>query len=460
PALLFAAAAMALSSLRAAFVGVSASAAGVAFAAPALLATASPLDAIALLAVGAATACVTGFAVRTHRERVTDSYRVLRHDAAPALLASLAVVIMLVIFATAPAAARDGWRGPLAAAAALLAVGMPASLFVAPALNVVWTNVRRRRTPQARAAAHPVEWRSADPPDLVVRSVAKRYESGLLALREISFTLTPGVIGLLGPNGAGKTTLLRTLTGLLMPTRGQVLHRGIAIGPQNLAEYRRLIGFLPQEFNAYAALSAIDFLEYWALERGITNAAERRELALRLLATVGLENDGTRRVRDFSGGMRQRIGIARALIGDPPLLVVDEPTTGLDLESRHRFHDLIVSLAKDRIIILSTHIASDVEATASRILLLARGRLQWDGTPAALIARARGRVFDAVVSDEEARALSRRFRLTTRLRTLDGVRVRGVVPRDAELPGPATTPTLEEAYIAEVGLAAGLSLGE
>src|SRR6185503_19881789 len=171
--------------------------------------------------------------------------------------------------------------------------------------------------------------------------------------------LEPGIIGLLGPNGAGKTTLLRIMTGLLMPTRGQLRYRDIVVGPNNLAEYRRLIGFLPQEFNAYAGLTAADFLDFWALERGITDARTRRADVERLLDVDGLGQDANRRVRDFSGGMRQRIGIARALLGDPPLLVVDEPTTGLDLESRNRFRDLLGSLAAERIIILSTHIAGD-----------------------------------------------------------------------------------------------------
>ncbi|HEV8434996.1 MAG TPA: hypothetical protein VGR95_16425, partial [Thermoanaerobaculia bacterium] len=149
--------------------------------------------------------------------------------------------------------------------------------------------------------------------------------------------------------------------------------------------------------------------------------------------------------------MRQRIGIARALLGDPRVLIVDEPTTGLDLESRVKFRDLMRSLAAERIIILSTHIVSDVEAVASRLLVLARGELRWNGDMAGLIARAEGRVFDMIVSDADARRIAQTHRLTRRVRVRDGVRVRGIVPGGASLPGPSTEPLLEEAYLIAVG---------
>jgi ABC-2 type transport system ATP-binding protein len=258
------------------------------------------------------------------------------------------------------------------------------------------------------------------------------------------------VIGLLGPNGAGKTTLLRILTGLLLPTRGVVRFGGVEVRPETLADYRRRIGFLPQEFNAYAGLTAAQFLDYWALERGMTGASPRAAEVGRLLAIARLETHANRKLRDFSGGMRQRIGIARAMIGDPPLLVVDEPTTGLDIEARAHFRELITTLAKERIIILSTHIASDVEATAARLLLLAGGHLVWDGTPEALIARARGRVFETIAGEAEARELTRQHRITTRVRLAKGVRLRGIVAQGETLPSAAVTATLEEAYLAEI----------
>jgi ABC-type multidrug transport system ATPase subunit len=337
----------------------------------------------------------------------------------------------------------------MVATAAVLVVATACGALLPGALLFV-TRDARRRVRVGHAIAHPAEWRANDLPNtLSVRNLSKTYAGGFRALRRISFELTPGVIGLLGPNGAGKTTLLRTLTGLLLPTRGQIVFRGMPVTPENLADYRRFVGFLPQEFNAYSGLTARQFLDYWMVERGINDPDERASEIERLLALVDLTEHADRRVRDYSGGMRQRIGIARALIADPPLLVVDEPTTGLDIEARARFRDLMQTLARDRVVILSTHIAGDVESTASRILLVVQGVLRYDGTPESLIARANGRVFEAVVDDTEARAMSRRYRITTRVRTARGIRIRGVVRDGEPLPGTVVEPTLEEAYLAE-----------
>jgi ABC-2 type transport system ATP-binding protein len=155
-------------------------------------------------------------------------------------------------------------------------------------------------------------------------------------------------------------------------------------------------------------------------------------------------------VRDFSGGMRQRVGIARALLGSPPILVVDEPTTGLDVESRTRFRQILLEQAAERIVLFSTHIASDIEAAASRILLLYRGQLRFDGTPEELAERAQGRVFHAVVSDAELMEFSHRYRITTRVRTLEGIRVRALARPGEALAGVPVEPNLEEAYLAEI----------
>jgi ABC-type multidrug transport system ATPase subunit len=416
--------------------------------------TSTNVDELTLVALGGSISATTAIAVVTMLRSGNDTaatYRAQRQFALPAIGAVAAVIVLLAIPASASNAATQGWRAPMLAGLAVLVVGIPAAVLLPPAVDVLRRDVRRRRSPAARAASRPAEWRDGGAISLSVCNVTKRYASGFLALHRVSFELTPGVIGLLGPNGAGKTTLLRIMTGLLTPTRGRVLYRGVAVGTSNLADYRRLIGFLPQEFNAYAGLTASDFLDFWALERGITGMRERHATVDRLLETVGLSQDATRRVRDFSGGMRQRIGIARALIGDPPLLIVDEPTTGLDLESRNRFRDLLGLLSTDRIVVLSTHIAGDVEATASRILLLVLGSLRFDGTAGALIERARGNVFEAVVGERDARALAARYRLTTRQRTAGGIRVRGVAPTATLLPGEAVEPTLEEAYLAAVG---------
>jgi len=424
PLLLIAAACIVSSSFARALVACAPAVLGIAIAAPLLLVVRAQTDEITIVAIAAAVCGAMPLAIAaraTHRD--------LRETLQPLFVAALAGAAMLGIAAT------EEVRGPLLAAATVLFVANSTGTLLPTTILVSAREARRR-------AIHPTRpIRPAGPITISVHHLTKTHGT-FRALHDVSFDLTPGIIGLLGPNGAGKTTLLRTLTGLLTPTRGQVLFRGVVVDAENLAEYRRHIGFLPQEFNAYSGLTGAQFLRYWMLERGVDEDADE------LLKLVGLEDHADRRVRDYSGGMRQRIGIARALIGDPPVVVVDEPTTGLDIEARASFRELMQSLAKDRIIIVSTHIASDVESTASRILLLVRGRLRWDGTPDALIAAARGRVFETNVSDADARKLSRTYRVTKRVRTQEGIRLRGVARAEEPLPGAPVQPTLEEAYLA------------
>jgi ABC-type multidrug transport system ATPase subunit len=285
---------------------------------------------------------------------------------------------------------------------------------------------------------------------LAVHDLEIRVGARLL-IENVSFRVDKGdKIGLVGRNGAGKTTLLRIVTGLLEPTRGSVRFRGIPLTATNLAAYRQGIGFLPQEFNAYPGFTAEQFLDHWARERGMNDPKARRDEIDRLLAAVGLAEHAGRKVRDYSGGMRQRVGIARALLGAPPILVVDEPTTGLDVESRNRFRQILLEQAGERIVIFSTHIASDVEAAARRILLLHRGRLRFDGTPEALVERARGRVFRALVTDADLLAFGHRYRTTSRVRVLEGIEVRAIARPSEEPAGEIVEPNLEEAYLAEV----------
>ncbi len=427
PLLLIAAACVVLSSFPRALVACAPALLGIAVAAPLLLLARAQTGEITIVALAAAVCGTMPIAIAARA-----TYRDLRETLPPLFLAALAGTALLTIAATGET------RGPLLGAAAVLFVSISAGTLLP---TTIITSAREARR---RMARRPLAGRSSDGPSelsLSVHHLTKTYGT-FRALHDVSFDLTPGIIGLLGPNGAGKTTLLRTLTGLLTPTRGQVLFRGVAVDAENLAGYRRHIGFLPQGFNAYSGLTGAQFLRYWMLERGVNEDAEH------LLKLVGLEGHADRRVRDYSGGMRQRIGIARALIGDPSILVVDEPTTGLDVEARATFRELTQSLARDRIVIVSTHIASDVESTASRILLLVRGHLRWDGTPDALIAAARGRVFETTVPDAEARTLSRAYRVTKRVRIQQGIRLRGVARAEEDLPGTSVEPTLEEAYLA------------
>ena len=260
----------------------------------------------------------------------------------------------------------------------------------------------------------------------------------------------PGIVGLLGPNGAGKTTLLRVLTGLLEPTRGSVRYRGV---PLDGGEPRRLP---PGDRLPPPGVQRLPWVHRRAVPRplgageGAGDPRRRRDEIDRLLAAVGLAEHARRKVRDFSGGMRQRVGIARALLGAPPILVVDEPTTGLDVESRSRFRQILLEQAGERIVVFSTHIASDVEAAARRILLLHRGRLRFDGTPEELVDQARGRVFRALVSDADLLAFGHRYRTTSRVRVLEGIEVRAIARPGEEPAGDLVDPNLEEAYLAEI----------
>src|SRR5881396_1401494 len=206
---------------------------------------------------------------------------------------------------------------------------------------------------------------------LLIEHVSKRYGQDLWALSDFSLTLTPGVLGLLGRNGAGKSTLMRILATITRPTTGRVLWDGddIAARPDPL---RRVLGYLPQDFGIYPNLCATEFLEYLATVRGLEARTARKRIH-QLLELVNLAGVRRQPLGGFSGGMRQRLGIAQALLNDPRLLIVDEPTGGLDPEERVRFRTLLSELAHDRVVILSTHIVSDVEATATTIALLAQG---------------------------------------------------------------------------------------
>jgi ABC-type multidrug transport system ATPase subunit/multidrug efflux pump subunit AcrB len=455
PLLIVAISSIVLASLRDAIVATAAVTAGVAGAAALLEALLLAPDSLALFAIGGTTfiaaAHATILLVRcSSRDRAT--VRALRTYQAPLLAGAVVGGVVPAIIAGTSGSLPAALRSPLGAAAAVIAIGTCAG-GATPLALLIWRGLLRRRA--ARTAALTGAFAETEP-RLVIRAVTKHY-GRFRSLHRITFELRPGITALLGPNGAGKTTLLRIMAGLLTPSRGTVMFAGTPVNEVNLRRYQQFIGFLPQEFNAYPALSAIDFLEHWAIERGMADGRTRRAEVERVISLVGLEGDATRRVRDFSGGMRQRIGIARALLGDPRVLIVDEPTTGLDLESRVKFRALMRSLAAERIVILSTHIVSDVEAIASRLLVLARGELQWNGDMGGLIARAEGRVFDMIVTSDEARRIAQAYRLTRRVRVADGVRVgdgvrvRGIVPPGAALPGPPAEPLLEEAYLIAVG---------
>jgi ABC-type multidrug transport system ATPase subunit len=279
---------------------------------------------------------------------------------------------------------------------------------------------------------------------LQIEQVTKRYGKEVLALRDLTLNVGVGVLGLLGPNGAGKTTLMNILSTITAPTAGRVLWNGedVASNPNAI---RRVLGYLPQNFGVYPHLTAHEFLEYLAAVKGVERRTASRRID-ELLQLVNLHEFKNRRLGKFSGGMRQRVGIAQALLNDPELLIIDEPTVGLDPEERVRFRNLISDLSSDRIVILSTHIVSDVETAATDIALVAGGELLAHESPEKLLSTVEGRVWECVVPSAELPALKQRYLTGGALRRADGVHLR-IVTDEPPSGAVAVLPSLEEAYL-------------
>jgi ABC-2 type transport system ATP-binding protein len=282
--------------------------------------------------------------------------------------------------------------------------------------------------------------------NLTIEAVSKFYRGNVAALRDFQLSLGPGVLGLLGPNGAGKSTLMRILATITQPTSGRVLWNGADIR-QNPDSLRTVLGYLPQDFGVYPNLTALEFLEYLAAVKGLDAASARKRIS-ELLDLVNLTDAARRPLGGFSGGMRQRVGIAQALLNDPKLLIVDEPTAGLDPEERVRFRNLLSELSGERIVILSTHIVSDVEAVATDIALVAHGHLVRHAVPEVLLASVTGKVWEVVVPSTALADLRRQFLVSNTAHRSDGVHAR-VVADSPPAPGARSLePTLEDAYLA------------
>jgi len=239
---------------------------------------------------------------------------------------------------------------------------------------------------------------------LEVRNLSKRYANGVQALDRVSLTVPPGMFGLLGPNGAGKSTLMRTLATLQSADAGQATLGDIDI-LREPAKVRAVLGYLPQDFGVYPKVSALELLDHLARLKGLVDAKARRETVDALLHRVNLHTVRKQKLGGFSGGMRQRFGIAQALLGNPKLVIVDEPTAGLDPEERVRFHNLLADIASDVVVILSTHIVSDVADLCANFAVIDKGRVLLTGDPGVLVAEIAGRIWRKVVTKAEAEAL-------------------------------------------------------
>lgn len=283
---------------------------------------------------------------------------------------------------------------------------------------------------------------------LTISHLSKQYRRDFFGLQDFSLELTSGIIGLLGPNGAGKSTLMRILATINQPTSGTVKWNGTDIvkSPDTL---RATLGYLPQDFGVYPNLNAVEFLEYMAAIKGLAPQSARQRID-ELLQLLNLSGAAKRPLGGYSGGMKQRVGIAQALLNDPQLLIVDEPTVGLDPEERVRFRNLLSDLAGERIILLSTHIVSDVEATASEIVIINKGRKLQHATPEKLLALLDGKVWQWVIPAETLPALKQEHLVSGVLRRENGMQVR-VVSESAPAPqAERVAPSLEDVYLREV----------
>ena len=281
--------------------------------------------------------------------------------------------------------------------------------------------------------------------DIQIEHLVKDYGS-IRALDDITLRIGSGMFGLLGPNGAGKTTLMRILTTLLPPTSGTVRVGALDV-TRHPAQVRRQLGYIPQDFGFFKTLNAFEMLDYIGTMKNIPQPQRRRQVE-RLLEEVNLTRDARRRVGDYSGGMKQRLGIAQALLGDPALLIVDEPTAGLDPEERIRFRNLLTRFSGERTVLLSTHIVADIEATCTQLAVMDKGHVSFVGTPEALTTYARGRMWHLEIEFAEWDTVETRYRVVSSREVHGRLLTRIVADENPLARGTAAEPGLEDGYIA------------
>ena len=284
---------------------------------------------------------------------------------------------------------------------------------------------------------------------LTVNNLGKQYKRDFWGLKDFSLDIKPGILGLLGPNGAGKSTFMRMLATITKPTNGTIFWNGTDVvkSPNIL---RDVLGYLPQDFGVYPNLSAIEFLEYMAAIKGLDAVTAKRRID-ELLQLTNLVEAAKRPLGGYSGGMKQRVGIAQALLNDPQLLIVDEPTVGLDPEERVRFRNLLSDLSGERIVILSTHIVSDVEATATHIALVNKGQLLREAAPENLLNELENKVWEWTVHSDDLPALKQKHIISGTIRRSDGVQVRVVSADKPDSNAQNVSPNLEDAYLFFIG---------
>ena len=283
--------------------------------------------------------------------------------------------------------------------------------------------------------------------EIKIDGLSKIYSNGHRALHNINLEIETGMYGLLGPNGAGKSTLMRILVTLMMPSRGSVTVNGMDL-KKHRGEVRAMLGYLPQDFRFFARLRTWEFLDYAASLAGVTKTSVRRAAVEDMLDRVGLFDVRNRMASRLSGGMKRRLGIAQALIGDPKIIIIDEPTTGLDPEERIRFRNILSDLGqKEVIIILSTHIVGDISSTCRNMALLNKGEVVYAGAPDALVDKSKGKVWQVNVTQEQFERMKEEVHIITSVPSLNGWDLEVVADSLNGLPAVPITPNLEHAYV-------------
>ena len=282
---------------------------------------------------------------------------------------------------------------------------------------------------------------------ITIQGLGKRYKNGFTALKNIDLEINDGLFGLLGPNGAGKTTFMRILVTLMKPSSGHV-----KVDDYDVRTHRRyvraMLGYLPQDFSVFSKLSTWEFLDYAAALAGLTSTRERKQAVDDMLENVGLFDVRDRKANKLSGGMKRRLGIAQALIGHPKIVIVDEPTTGLDPEERIRFRNLLSTMTqREIIIILSTHIVADISSTCTKMALLNEGELIFNDAPEKLIEEARGHVFQIDAVDSELDRIKEAYPVIATIPSMAGWEVQVVADELKDYSGKVIEPNLEHAYV-------------
>jgi ABC-type multidrug transport system ATPase subunit len=283
--------------------------------------------------------------------------------------------------------------------------------------------------------------------EIQISQLLKEYDSGHRAVDRIDLSIQNGMFGLLGPNGAGKTTLMRILATLMKPTSGQVKINELDL-QKDRGAIRAMLGYLPQDFSLFSKLRTFEFLDYVARLAGLKDAAARKKAVDEMLERVGLYDARDRMANNLSGGMKRRLGIAQALIGHPHIVIVDEPTTGLDPEERIRFRNLLAELSQQEIIIiLSTHIVGDISSTCMDMALLNHGKIVFNGAPDKLVEHARGKVWQIEAMDSELDQIKEKYPVISTVPSEKGYEVQVVAEKVSDYPTRPVEPNLEHAYV-------------